>query len=263
MLLYQSKHSGAEEDISFFHLRECIFIPHLHRSMELVYVKKGRMELSVFNRIYHLEKYDFALVLPFEIHNFRIYEDSEAYFTVFSLEHIPYFTKMVHGKYLGNPVFRFSDSITKEMETCLFHKVSNLFLFESYLYLCCSELMKCTELIEQDKKEYHLLHRILNYSQEHFMEEDLTLTRIASEFGYNKQYIARYIKEALAGMTFSDFLNEIRINYAVYLLSTTDTCITEVSFQCGYSTIRSFNRNFYKIVKLSPSEVRKKYLLSD
>ncbi|MBP8313173.1 helix-turn-helix domain-containing protein, partial [Clostridium neonatale] len=46
------------------------------------------------------------------------------------------------------------------------------------------------------------------------------------------------------------------ISYAIHLLKNTDLSITDISFSCGYSSIRSFNRNFLKIVNTTPKNYK-------
>lgn len=121
---------------------------------------------------------------------------------------------------------------------------------KSCLYLLCSEIMEKTKLCESVKNDYELLHKILNYIQENFTK-DISLKSISSEFSYSYTYLSKYLNNML-GISFVDFVNENRINYASYLLKNTKNTITDIAYMCGYSSIRSFNRNFIKFTKKTP-----------
>jgi len=58
----------------------------------------------------------------------------------------------------------------------------------------------------------------------------------------------------------NDYLHHLRIRNAVSLLKDTGMSILEIANEVGYPTISSFNRQFSKIMKMSPSEVRKSHI---
>ena len=51
--------------------------PHLHKSLECVYVTEGTLELGVGLNLYHMETHDFAIVFPELIHHYQVF-DSKA-----------------------------------------------------------------------------------------------------------------------------------------------------------------------------------------
>ena len=58
-------------------------------------------------------------------------------------------------------------------------------------------------------------------------------------------------------MSFNDYVNTYRFNTASEMLITTDASITEIAYESGFQSIRSFNNTFKKLSGLSPSEYRK------
>ena len=44
------------------------------------------------------------------------------------------------------------------------------------------------------------------------------------------------------------------------MLLTTDAAITDIGFQVGYNTVKTFNRNFVKLKNMSPGNFRKTIL---
>jgi AraC-like DNA-binding protein len=97
---------------------------------------------------------------------------------------------------------------------------------------------------------------LLSDIQDHFTES-ISLKSIAGTVGYSYNYLSKYFNTHI-NMSFVDFLNETRVNYACYLLIYTEKNITEIAFLCGYESIRSFNRNFVKIKLCTPKEYRDK-----
>ncbi|MFR2719816.1 MAG: cupin domain-containing protein, partial [Ruminococcus sp.] len=48
--------------------------PHLHKSVEFVYVIEGTLEIGVGKELYHMEKGDFAIVFPEVIHHYQVFD---------------------------------------------------------------------------------------------------------------------------------------------------------------------------------------------
>ena len=68
---------------------------------------------------------------------------------------------------------------------------------------------------------------------------DITFSQAASFMGLSESYFSKYFHK-LSGMTFSRYLNIIRIEKAISLLKEKTFTVTEISYQCGFETIRHF-----------------------
>ena len=62
---------------------------------------------------------------------------------------------------------------------------------------------------------------------------------------------------------FSDFLNFLRINRACTLLKTTEKSVTDIAFEVGYNTVKTFSRNFLRFRGMSPGAFRQKVALQE
>ena len=69
----------------------------------------------------------------------------------------------------------------------------------------------------------------------------------------------KFFKKA-TGKTYSDYLNEIRINEASRLLLQSEKTISQIAFECGFETLSYFNRVFITKKKKTPSHYRKEKL---
>ena len=49
--------------------------PHLHQTMEIVYVMKGSLELGVGLELFHMEEGDIGLVFPDVIHHCQVFSE--------------------------------------------------------------------------------------------------------------------------------------------------------------------------------------------
>ena len=105
----------------------------------------------------------------------------------------------------------------------------------------------------------HLSSKIIDYVQKNYTHT-LTLEQMARDLGYNYTYLSAYFNHSLH-TGFQGFINQYRISHAAALLQGSSLPITQVAEQCGFGTIRSFNRVFLKEKGMTPSAFRKQNVL--
>lgn len=48
--------------------------PHLHNSVEFIYVISGSMEIGMGQELFHMDEGDFAVIFPDVIHHYQVFE---------------------------------------------------------------------------------------------------------------------------------------------------------------------------------------------
>lgn len=89
--------------------------------------------------------------------------------------------------------------------------------------------------------------------------EDLKIQNVADKFHISVIELNRILLFQLE-KNFEDLIHFLRINKACEMLLTTDAAITDIGFQVGYNTVKTFNRNFVKLKNMSPGNFRKTIL---
>lgn len=91
----------------------------------------------------------------------------------------------------------------------------------------------------------------------------ITFEEAADFMGLSKPYFSRFFKN-VSGMTFSQYLNIIRLEKAIDLLNhnTERLSVTDIASLCGFDTIRHFNRVFRELTGFSPRELPENYVLT-
>ena len=51
--------------------------PHLHNSIEFIYITEGTLELGMGQELYHMEEGDFAVIFPDVIHHYQVFSPGE------------------------------------------------------------------------------------------------------------------------------------------------------------------------------------------
>jgi len=98
------------------------------------------------------------------------------------------------------------------------------------------------------------MERILDYCERHYTEK-VSLDTISSSLFLSKYYISHLFGDQL-GINFTGYINSLRIEEAVKLLTTTEISVTDICFIVGFSSIRTFNRVFNDRIGVSPKEYR-------
>jgi two-component system response regulator YesN len=92
---------------------------------------------------------------------------------------------------------------------------------------------------------------IIDYIEEHFMDSELCLSKIASEFSFTEVYISMLVKD-MTGYPFSTYLENIRMRYACEYLCSNEYTISEIAEMVGYNSAHAFRRAFKRSMGVNP-----------
>ena len=76
--------------------------------------------------------------------------------------------------------------------------------------------------------------------------------------GKSREHISRLFKEA-TGTTIGVYLNELRIEHAAAMLTTTYPDIIDIALESGFENLSTFYHLFKKKKGISPKQYRKRY----
>ncbi|KYH29507.1 MULTISPECIES: response regulator transcription factor [Clostridium] len=116
--------------------------------------------------------------------------------------------------------------------------------------------IKVKDLKSKDISE-NTIKAVLKYIDNNY-SRDISLNTVANHVHLNSQYLSRYFKQKL-GITFTQYVTNLKIEKAKKLLINTDKSITQVSMEVGFSDVSYFSKVFYKNENLSPYKFKCKY----
>ena len=106
------------------------------------------------------------------------------------------------------------------------------------------------------KKLSQRMERVSKHIQANY-QRAITLNEIADIASMTEQSFSRWFRQT-SGLTFIDYLMQLRTTVASHLLINTSKPMTEVATESGFNSSSSFNRAFLKIKGCSPREFRKR-----
>jgi AraC-like DNA-binding protein len=88
------------------------------------------------------------------------------------------------------------------------------------------------------------------------LTQAIPAAELAAELGMTESRFSRFFRRA-TGNTFTDFVNQVRINRACQLLMESDRYITDICYEVGFNNVANFNRRFLDVKGMTPSEYRR------
>ncbi|GEM_PF-3340255 len=105
-------------------------------------------------------------------------------------------------------------------------------------------------------QNYHI-NRIISYVESHY-QDSLSLKRIASHLHMDMCYLCRLFKSE-TGQTFTEFLNNYRVEMSKNLLRHGTRSFLEISQSVGFSSQSYYCRIFKKLSGITPKEYRNSF----
>jgi len=268
-------HGTFDFPIGFYHVDKnhprYEMATHWHTYIEIIRVISGKLFVKLDNREYTVYPGQIIFINPETVHG-AFPSDCVYECSVFSAYLLP--------RIFENG-FSFLDSLTKgavyvdemitENEKTLHSLINEFFDLlaideASAKYLVFSTLCRIYSHITKEKKYHHIsgsgksksvenLKEVLRYIRENY-GENITLEKMASKVNMSPKYFCSFFK-AMTNKTPIDYLISYRIERAAHFLTTTDTSVTDIAFDCGFNDLSYFIKTFKNIYDFPPREYRK------
>ncbi len=102
---------------------------------------------------------------------------------------------------------------------------------------------------------YPRLNRLRQYVEQSY-SEPIPLEKAAGIAALESSYFSTYFR-AKVGITFTDWVRQVRVEKAMKLMKASDFSITEVAYEVGFGDLRTFERAFKKHTLTTPIEFKK------
>ena len=105
----------------------------------------------------------------------------------------------------------------------------------------------------KNNEQQHLIGSIIKFIEENFNDSEVNLNTISKHFGYNSKYVSRIFKNSMS-ITFSEYLTNIRIQHAIFLIEQNVTSVKNVALLSGYRDPLYFSNVFKTKLGISPKD---------
>jgi AraC-like DNA-binding protein len=251
---------------------------HWHNSIEIIYVLKGKVNISIDTDSYELYENEIEIINENETHT--IHSDIENKLLIFHIDpnyfekyysdinNIFFYTNSSDDGAQEGPEYDelrgylsrllceavqrqedYDEEIEDILIKLLFHLVNN------FHYLIQEQ-----DSLKENSMQLERYHRISKYIFNNY-NNNITLQSIAKKEFLSPHYLSHEIKNT-TGYSFTDLLNLTRVEESVKLLLDSDMSISEISEEVGFSHTRYFNKNFKFFYNCTPLQFKRKNKLS-
>ncbi len=252
MIKHQFKNSRGNYNYNAYTYFGANWSAHFHSNFELIYVIDGSILLTVNGRTERVSASEYALILPNQIHAIVPEERAKYWISVFSEQYVPHFATQINGLEGSSAVFTCDSDTDAFIKSKLIFSESSVMIKKACFYAACDCFSRQTVLKAQQNQKREVICEMLDYIATHYTER-LTLAKVGAHFGYEPHYLSRLLNNSYR-ISFSQLINEHRVNHAVKLIDSTNLTMAQIAMQSGFSSIRNFNYAFKQIMGSTPTE---------
>ena len=232
---------------------------HIHQYAELIFMLEGQMRITVDDKEEYINAGEAAFIFPFQRHHMSSKSTNKLAMYLFSPATVASFMQKHEGLVGERAVFTPREStLAFFREMILEREDFTLYNVKGFLYITLDDYLSKTPLCKSIGGTT-VVSKVIAYMYEHFTEP-ITLDSVANALGYSANYLSHCIQK-LYGLNFCTALSSLRIERARSLLTSSDKSITEICYESGFGSERSFLRQFKSIMGFSPSEYRKRFFV--
>ena len=271
-------HGTKEYPYTQYHIhtpRKAFHVPvHWHDEVELIYIKKGNITISIEEQIFHAGPGDLFCVNAGELHFMDCDDMTVDYYTIlFPLEFISFQSDDLIEKELflplrqkqlffptflekekGREILKWMEALiqTNVKKASAYQLRTRIMLLEMVAYLLKEGCFRMTDYVNDS----NLQRDMIAFVQKHYSEK-VSLSMLAEEFHLSEKYVSWYFKEHFS-ISFMQYVLHLRMTKAKDMLVMTEHSIMDVALSCGYQSVNLFIRNFKEVNGITPLQYRKK-----
>ena len=202
--------------------------------------------------VYTPEAGDALFIFPNQIHAMKTPGHSKHILCLFSTDIVNAYYKKIHSKVPESALFHPHPFYIEEMKK-IPQEPGTLFV-KGLMYALCAAFDRTAVYHKTLPCTNELLYTVFGFIEEHY-NGGCSLADLAKSIGYDYAYLSRYFKKTV-GISYNDYVNQYRISKACHMLKSSTMTVLEISTACGFSSLRSMNRNFKEQTGMSPSAYR-------
>ncbi|MCR8633106.1 helix-turn-helix domain-containing protein [Paenibacillus radicis (ex Xue et al. 2023)] len=145
------------------------------------------------------------------------------------------------------------ENIYNRIESC-----ANVDDIKSYISTFLHQLIVRTEEKRLSRGNNDTIKQVMEYMEQHYMDSDLSLNLLASQFQLSVPYLSKLFKETTE-TNFMDCLIQFRMEKSKELLLDPKRKVNAIAESVGYNSTQSFIRIFKKYTGQTPGEFRENH----
>lgn len=250
------------------------FRAHWHTEFELAYVESGSIYICINNDKQLLFEGDIAICTSGDIH---YYESTNCPSTIILLVFKPEFfgftanwpdTHQLTSSFFRNGEINFTDlnNIKTLLYSILEEKQAKKDFYQLFIKAkvieFCASILRYIPTSNSDStnslktfSKLKVMQDILVYIENNFTE-DISLQTLAYNFNMDSFNLSKALN-SVTGCNLKTYINTLRVSKAESIILNSRKPLIDIAVDCGFNSIRTFNRAYKSIKGYVPSSIRK------
>jgi AraC-like DNA-binding protein len=245
---------------------------HYHNCFEIGYCYEGEGIFVIENKVFPFRKGDISLINHKEVHLAQSSKGTTSQWKFISINIAEIFkTIPLQNKLCGDELFgsEFKNIISAiqypnieqmvlnliqeiENKSEYYHNFMTGILVSLFAEIYRNFYVSKTPLLEYDHENFKRIQPSLEFIANHYQNE-MSIDQLARLSCCSTSHFRRLFVSALH-VSPQEYIIQFRIKMAASLLRNTDRKIITISHDVGFASISSLNRNFKRIMKMTPKQ---------
>lgn len=244
---------------------------HNHAEPEFIFMRRGRLYITLGADELTLNAGDFLLIDPYELHsaNFDRDDDVEYCYLIFDFDCLAgsgnavsdKLTALKSGKLRFPKTVRASDPLASELGGLMLElqklpreTEADDLLAVSILSRFMSRIFSGVGLCESEScRDIEFISRVNEYIDRNYSDSVVTTASASAALGYSKGYFCALFRKNFE-TTFSNYLTDYRLGAAMTDYRNSPLRLSEIAEKVGFGDYCYFSRCFHRKTGVSPTE---------
>jgi len=264
---------GGRDLVSIHENKNFSYLVHWHNEIEIAWVVSGTMDMGLNKEVHRMTAGDLCICKSGDIHFYdsRNFESKVILIILRKdgmeglyqwIEENPGIQRyMTQAQIVQVGLEKIYDFFVRMQEESIEERIGSQQLIKAYATEMSVAIMRHwpVNAVSKKIKEQHdtksaIIQQVLSYVDENISQE-LSMKALATRYNVDLFYLSKLFNR-IVGMPFKTYLNILRTIIAEEKLITTNSPMIDIALECGFNTVRNFNRVFKSIKKVTPSECR-------
>ena len=237
---------------------------HLHKHLEFAYVADGTMKVLINHETRTLSAGDCVLIYPNQIHAYASTGEVELMLIIADMDYMDDFFDELNYQELESPFFQksqlsqYGNYILDLLHVSAYEQNIPSATQKGMLTVLLSDIFHTQPMRHKmTHTELNLTEKILLYINEN-IRFPLSAKTLAKDLGISTYYLSHLFARELK-MSFPSYVAHQRLNLACDLLRDTNRSVTDIAYDVGFTSMRTFLRCFKTQYNCTPTEWRQIY----
>ena len=249
--------------IQVYHSQAFYFPPHMHSEIEVMHVTSGTITLLNEGEKRQIHQGESAVIFSNNVHEYLPETHGEMDIMIVNASLIPEYRELFFNKFPTDFVIG-ANQHQPELQM-IYRYLSQLEdgtdtpLNRAYVHLLFALIVEALTLQPRKTTASPTLESsIIKFVSENFTQP-IALTDVAANVGCSEYTVSRIFSNKIK-LGFSNYVNQLRVDYARKLLRDTELKTIDIATEAGFESLRTFNRAYKLNYAETPRDYRQRLL---